>query len=116
MHIIPSQNLIPASSLDKPPNLSILGKPPKRIRQFVQRRRHQTHDGLERRLVRRTGVAARRDEVLGAREAGRHSLGLCVVNVGLEGGQVVALFGGDVLGEVVHEGFEGGEEFRVARF
>lgn len=52
----------------------IIRELPQHIRQLINRRRHQPHDRLKRRLVRRARVASGRDELLGPLEGRGHAL------------------------------------------
>lgn len=89
---------------------------PKQIRQMINWRRHKPHSRLKRRLPRRTRMRPRRHKHLRSTEGRGQALAFFFGQRGLELGEVGAFLFVDVLGEILHQGLEGGEEGGVGGF
>jgi hypothetical protein len=77
---------------------------------MVNRRGHQPHYRLKRRLARRRRMASARHKGLGAAKALSHACGIIRAQCAVQSGQIVLLLLFDVFREVGHEGLDGGEE------
>jgi hypothetical protein len=83
------------------------------IRQLIDRRRQQSHSRLIWRFSRRTGMRARRHKHLGPLEALGETDAVVVGQRLVELDHVAGFFFFNVLAQIGHEGFDGGDEVGV---